>query len=142
EAGEMTGHEYWYADGETIGYHGRRADGSKYFGHINYDNTDEVEVSFPHETGHIHSNDANLIVGDGGSVIRRWKWNGRDYEGPRVLCLHGSTSKIQHVHVHPRFTADGSKVVYTSDVSGYGNVYEVEVPEFESLPRLEDVEAK
>ncbi|MEZ4637917.1 MAG: oligogalacturonate lyase family protein [Caldilineaceae bacterium] len=46
--GEKVGHEYWYADGEHLGYHGYSADSShKFFGRIRYDNTDQLEVSFP-----------------------------------------------------------------------------------------------
>jgi hypothetical protein len=29
-------------------------------------------------------------------------------------------------------------VVFTSDVSGYGNVYRVAVPDFQTLPDVED----
>lgn len=45
---------------------------------------------------------------------------------------------IQQTHVHPRFSPDGSYVIFTSDVSGYGKVYKVDVPEFDSLPILEN----
>ena len=40
--------------------------------------------------------------------------------------------------MHPRFNADGSQVVFTSDVSGYGNVYLCDVPAFETLPLIAD----
>jgi len=141
EGRESPGHEYWHADGIHIGYHGRWPDGRKFFGKIKYDNRSRTEVAFPHETGHIHSNDFSTMVGDGGEVVRIWKWNGESFDGPRVLCLHRSSFHIQKVHVHPRFSPDGSYVVYTSDTSGYGNVYKVGVPEeFESLPRLEETE--
>ncbi len=136
ERGESVGHEYWHSDGEFIGYHGMHTDGSKFLGHIRYDNTGRFEVAFPHETGHIHSNDFRLVVGDGGKVIRLWRWNGTDYDGPRVLCFHNSTSKIQQLHPHPRFTTDNQQVVFTSDMSGYGNVYVAYVPDFDSLPEL------
>jgi oligogalacturonide lyase len=112
----------------------------KFFGRIGFDNTDNLEVAFPHETGHIHSNDFNLVVGDAGSVVRVWKWNGESFDGPRVLCEHRGSSHTQLVHVHPRFTPDGSQVLFTADPLGYGNVYLVDVPDSESLPKLEDVE--
>ena len=139
EGKEAVGHEYWHADGVHIGYHGRWLGGEKFFGKIRYDDTERVEVRFPHETGHIHSNDFSLIVGDGGSVVRMWQWNGKAFDGPRVLCEHRSSCHIQQVHVHPRFTSDGKQVLFTSDVSGYGNVYLAEVPEFGSLPRIEEM---
>lgn len=135
--GERVGHEYWYADGETIGFHGTRVDGSAFLGHVRYDDTGLVEVNFSKHTGHIHSNDKNLIVGDGGGVIKLWKWNGNTYDGPRVLCEHKSSLKTQHSHPHPRFNANGNRVLYTSDVTGYCNVYLVDLPDFESLPYLD-----
>jgi len=135
---ERVGHEYWYADGVHLGYHGQRPDKTGFLGTIKYDNTERLEADFASETGHIHSNDRSLIVGDGGSVIRIWKWNGTGYDGPRILAEHRSSMHIQKVHAHPRFTPDGTKVLYTSDVSGYGNVYLAEVPDFESLPELDE----
>lgn len=32
---------------------------------------------------------------------------------------------VQHTHPHPRFSPDGSRVVFTSDRSGYSQIYEV-----------------
>jgi len=55
-----------------------------------------------------------------------------------VLCRHDSAMKIQQTHPHPRLSPDGSYVVFSSDRSGYGNVYMVRVPEFESLPPTKD----
>ncbi|MBQ7063400.1 MAG: PD40 domain-containing protein [Firmicutes bacterium] len=34
----------------------------------------------------------------------------------------------QHTHPHPRFSPDDRKVVYTSDKSGFAQVFEIEVP--------------
>ena len=136
--GESVGHEYWHADGERVGYHGRNPDGTQFLGHCRYDDTDHVQNSFPGQTGHIHSNDPGLIVGDGGRVVRLWHWTDSGYDGPRLLCRHDSSAKIQQLHVHPRFTPDGTQVVFTSDVTGYGNVYLAEVPEFANLPAIEE----
>jgi oligogalacturonide lyase len=136
---ERVGHEYWYADGETIGFHGSRGDGSAFLGHVRYDNTGLVEREFSKNTGHIHSNDENLIVGDGGGVIKLWKWNGETYEGPRVLTEHKSSIQTQHSHPHPRFSASGEQVLYTSDITGYCNIYLVDIPDFNSLPLLSDL---
>lgn len=141
QEGERVGHEYWHADGIHIGYHGEYPDRRKFFGRIRYDGTEDFEVAFPHHTGHIHSNTFDLIVGDGQGdtrrrVIRLWRWNGSSFDGPKVLCEHRGSFQVQKLHVHPRFTPDGSKVLYTSDASGYGNIYEVEVGNFDDLPDL------
>jgi len=137
EKGESIGHEYWYADGETIGFHGHKGD-KAFIGHVKYDNTQLVEAEFSKHTGHIHSNDSTLIVGDGGGVIKLWKWNGESYEGPKMLCEHKSTMNTQQTHPHPRFNSEGAQIIFTSDVSGYCNVYLVDVPDFESLPLIEE----
>lgn len=131
--GSHVGHEYWYTDGETIGYHGRFHSGPM-FGRCRFDDTGHVETACTGETGHIHSNDHTLIVGDGGGLIRLWRWEGDRYSAPRILCRHQSSSHIQQTHPHPRFTADGRTVFFTSDRSGYGSVYSVDVPGFDSLP--------
>ncbi|MBV7336640.1 oligogalacturonate lyase family protein [Chloroflexi bacterium TSY] len=135
---ERVGHEYWHEDGIHVSYHGHKPGGDKFFGQCRYDGSEIQEYDFPHETGHIHSNGFEMIVGDGGKEVRLWKWNGNGFDGPRALCQHRSSMHIQQTHVHPRFSPDGSYVIFTSDVSGYGNVYKVDVPEFESLPLLEN----
>jgi oligogalacturonide lyase len=135
--GEVIGHEYWHADGVTIGYHGHRAETGGFFGFVNYDNTNVREFPAQGETGHIHSLNTNLIVGDAGAHVRLWARDGSEFGKSRLLCRHGSTSKIQQLHVHPRFSPDGSKVVFTSDRTGYGQVYEVEVGDWRDLPVAE-----
>ena len=66
---QYAGHEYWHSDGLRIGYHGftgslDRKDG-KFLGSVRVDHTDYEEFEFPYQNMHIHSNDMNLIVGDG-----------------------------------------------------------------------------
>ena len=139
--GEVVGHEYWYQDGVHIGYHGTKADGSKVMGRICFDNTDNQETVFPYNTGHIYSRDVSLIVGDGnaeGKYVRVWKWNGTGYDAPRALCQHFSSFKDQNTHVHPAISPDGRNVIFTSDRTGYNQVYWAEIPEdVDSLPLLE-----
>ena len=143
EPDETIGHEYWYEDSEHIGYHGARQDGRSYLGKIGFDNTGKQEAAFSNATGHIHSLDQSLIVGDGGiqgsRFVSLWKWDGQEYIGPKALCEHCSSSKTQREHVHPRLTPDGKSVLFTSDRSGYGSVYLAQIPEFETLPDLGDV---
>ena len=140
------GHEYWFADGEHIGYHGRprNGQGDHVFGYCKWDNSDAVEVRFPFHSWHFASNDYQLIVGDGRGVsqtpaqpyIQLFRWDGEDYTGPKILAVHRSTFNGQHAHCHPRFTPDGKHILYTSDVSGYSNMYLVEINDFDTLPDL------
>ena len=135
--GEVVGHEYWFGDGIHIGYHGHTAEGKPMLGRIRFDNTKPLERDFIGQTGHIFSLDDNLIVGDGSGVIRVWKKEGDEYSQPRVLCRHDSAMRIQQTHPHPRISPNGSYVVFSSDRSGYGNVYMVPLVAFESLPLAE-----
>lgn len=143
-AGERTGHEYWHASGKAIGYHGYYPDGRRFFGAIDYDNANMRELEMEGETGHIHSLDDRLIVGDAEGddahpFLHLWGRNGSAYDRPRILCRHDSSSACQQLHVHPRFSADGTRIVFTSDATGYGQVYEVEVGDWTDLPVI-DVE--
>ncbi|ULT58196.1 oligogalacturonate lyase family protein [Neobacillus drentensis] len=150
EPNQYAGHEYWHADGLHIGYHGfteslDRKDG-KFLGYAKYDNSVFEEFEFPYQNMHIHSNDSTYIVGDGQQssayhgeryqdCIFLWKKTNEGMEGPRILCKHRGSFQIQQVHVHPRYTPDGTKILFTSDRTGYGNIYLVDVPDFENLPK-------
>lgn len=136
EHGETVGHEYWYADGDRIGYHGTGPDGLAFLGHCKIDGSERVEARFPGATGHIFSLDERLIVGDGGGAIRVWKLIDGEYRGPRLLCRHDSSMHIQQTHAHPRISPDGRYVLFTSDRSGYGNLYTAPLADFETLPAL------
>jgi oligogalacturonide lyase len=140
------GHEYWFADGERIGYHGRpkAGQGRHIFGHVRWDNSDPVEVSFPFHSTHFHSLDETLIVGDGTPAfkdnakpfIQLFQWDGERYVGPRILAYHRSTFNDQHAHCHPRFTPDGRHILYASDLTAYSNMYLAEIGNFDDLPEL------
>jgi oligogalacturonide lyase len=150
EGGYSIGHEYWFADGVHIGYHGRPRDesGRYVFGHIRWDDEEWVEDHFPFHSTHFHSLDETLIVGDGTPAfvftresearpfIQLFKWDGERYVGPKILAFHRSTFNNQHAHCHPRFTPDGKAVLYTSDLTAYSTMYLVEVGEFDELPDL------
>lgn len=148
QAGEnvAVGHEYWLADGERIGYHGRpRAGaGDHVFGTVRWDDTERVEARFPFHSTHFHSLEETLIVGDGTAAftadarpfLQLFRWDGERYVGPRLLAYHRSTFNDQHAHCHPRFTPDGRHVLYASDLTAYANMYLVEVGDFDDLPAL------
>jgi oligogalacturonide lyase len=149
ESDVSIGHEYWFANGEYMGYHGRpRGEGEHVFGYVRWDDTDRHEVHFPFSSTHFHSLDENLIVGDGTAAfvftsasparpyIQLFKWDGECYVGPRILAYHRSTFNNQHAHPHPRFTPDGKSVLYSSDLTSYSNMYMVEVGDFWDLPEV------
>lgn len=136
--GDRVGHEYWLADGETIGYHGHIG-GQPVFGFVRYDNSEHTEAVMQADSVHFHSNNRNLIVGDGtGShpYVLLWRWQGETIEEPRIVCEHRSSFHIQQTHVHPRFSPNGKQILFTSDRSGYGNVFLVDVPPYDELPPL------
>lgn len=139
QPGEIIGHEYWYADGKRIGYHGQTRDGFQ-LGVIRADGSDDHAYAFPFHTGHIFSFDERLIVGDGdrdGRYIRLWTLGENGYEAPRALCAHNCSFKRQRAHVHPRITPDGKHVLYTSDETAYEQLYLVRIPDdVSTLPLL------
>jgi oligogalacturonide lyase len=141
QPGERVGHEYWFADGEQIGYHGFSAEGAPLYGSIRYDNSGQVEAPFPHGSTHFHSNDLGLIVGDGSREsphLMLWRFRDGRFEGPRALLAHRGSFQSQAVHVHPRFSPDGTQILFVSDMLGYGNVYLIDTPDFDALPELGD----
>ena len=136
--GETIGHEFWYADGTYVGYHGSLADGRYIFGRSDVTGQDVSEHAMQGATGHTFGLDERVIVGDANGVIRVWFRVDDHYEGPRVLCAHRSSSHIQQLHPHPRIDPTGSYVVFTSDMTGYGNVYTVQLPDdLASLPPVQ-----
>lgn len=148
---EYVGHEYWMADGIRIGYHGFTGSlddhEGKIIGSVRFDGTDVQDYRFPYQNMHVHSNDMDFVVGDGQQTsayhgeqyqdtLQVWRNRGDGFEGPRILCKHRGSFHTQMLHVHPRLSPDGRQVLFTSDMSGYGNLYLVDVPEFESLPEM------
>ena len=147
QEGELIGHEYWLADGIHIGYQvhspqhtiedGGR--GETWFGFVKYDNTGELEptnIKVPRETpDHIHSRDFGLVVCDSGKAIKGYKYDGKAFSGPRIICMHDGSFFWGGHHPHPRITNDGKHIVYNSTNLGYCNIFMAEVPQdFDSLP--------
>lgn len=140
-ANERVGHEYWFTDGEHVGYHGWTEGGGPFHGAVRHDNTSIGEYPVSHTSMHFHSNDLNLIVGDGNRdrpKLLLWRLTETGFDGPRVLLRHRGSFHIQAVHVHPRVSPDGSQILYTTDARGYGNPCLVDIPDFDSLPPLDE----
>lgn len=132
EPKEKVGHEFFYPDGETIGYHGFREDGTNFFGSIRYDNTGMMETNFSFDTWHGYADGLGQAVVDGKGAVRTlsiWRKSGAFYEGPRMLCELRCSFHSQKVHAHPRFDAFGRRLLFTSDKNGYANLYVVDIPQ-------------
>lgn len=154
QSGDLAvGHEYFTHDGTWIGYHGRRLPDEKMhtFGFVRPDNSECVEHDFPYHCSHVASFGLDLVVGDGTPAnVQPWfpsqqrpylmlfRRRGDGWEGPRVLAFHRATFNEQIQHPHARFSNDGSRIVYTSDIGGYSNVYMVETGDFDSLPTVDE----
>ncbi|ESP87005.1 oligogalacturonate lyase family protein [Candidatus Halobonum tyrrellensis] len=149
---EAVGHEYWLADGETVGYHGWRGtrdDPDAFFGQVRYDDTDRREAPAPDIYTHFHSNTRELVVGDGTYVDRGvpylllWAWDESEnaYDTPRKLAGHGWAGD-DDAHPHSRLSPDGSTVVFDSARGGDGSdVYLVDVPaDLDALPRADELD--
>ncbi|CAG7654980.1 oligogalacturonate lyase family protein [Paenibacillus allorhizosphaerae] len=138
EPGEKVGHEFFYPDGVTVGYHGFRANGTNFFGHIRYDNTGMEETEFAFDTWHAYADGLGQAIVDGKGAVKSlsvWRKADGVYDGPRMLCELRCSFHSQKVHAHPRFSADGKQALFTSDKNGYGNLYLIHLPErFDSLP--------
>jgi oligogalacturonide lyase len=149
------GHEYWFADGLHVGYHGMPRPGSDLhevhvYGYSKWDNSDNFETPFPFHSTHFAGNNEMMLVGDGTAAVPTGAhWNvssqpyiqlfhreGSNYSGPKLLATHRCTFNHQHSHCHPRFTPEGTHVMFVSDATGYANIYMVEVGDYESLPDL------
>jgi oligogalacturonide lyase len=136
EPGEAVGHEYWMDDGEHLGYHGRMAQGPIY-GSIRYDNTDAVQAPFESNSWHFHSFRLDRIVGDGDApdpFLLLWRYRNGQFEGPKALVWHRGSFHTQRVHVHPCFSPDGTQILFTADPQGYGQVFLVDIPDWDALP--------
>jgi Tol biopolymer transport system component len=46
---------------------------------------------------------------------------------PVAVLRHGCSASVQARHVHPRFNPESSRIVFVSDDTGVGNIYDVSV---------------
>ena len=137
--GERVGHEYWLRGGEYIGYHGWSGldQSDPFHGAVRYDGTDQWEAPLVESSMHYHSRDLDTIVGDGTKTnpqLMIWRREGDAFSGTRLIHRHRGSFHTQAVHVHPTVSPDGDQILFTSDSRGYGNLYLVDVPDFDSLP--------
>jgi oligogalacturonide lyase len=126
EEDDSVGHEYWLRDGDRVAFHNWQRNKGHLMGWIAYDNTGLVELPFAHGSSHFQSNSDNSVqVGDGsvdGPYILLWHIADGVGE-PCKLVRHQSSFHIQRAHPHPIFSPDDDWILYTSDATGYCNVY-------------------
>ena len=83
-----------------------------------------------------------MIVGDGTPASPTTRSRSSSCSGMANVIAgqshgyHRSTFNDQHAHAHPRFSPDGKHILYTSDLTGYSNLYLVEIGDFDDLPDL------
>jgi oligogalacturonide lyase len=94
--------------------------------------------------GHISvSTDELLAVGDAAMLskeVEDWqryvslvRYNREDHSArAAILCAHDTSGK-KSAHVHPVFTPDDRRIVYSSDSEGFLNIYTVEADESKAL---------
>ncbi|WP_331232297.1 oligogalacturonate lyase family protein [Natronorarus salvus] len=142
-------HEHWLADGTHIGYHGYYEDGTPFFGTIRHDNTEQEEVEISADLlqlgdggykSHFHRNEDILLTDGSPQYPYLIIWpidNGLSSLGtPRKLVCHNGSWQHPRLHVHPRISPDGSRVLYSSNESEYQNIYSVEIPDLKTLPEV------
>jgi oligogalacturonide lyase len=140
---EAIGHEYWFADGRRVGYHGWKDPTTHLFGFVRWDGSEGREWPWRGRSMHFHSLDEGLVVGDGGKdlpYVLLWRLRDDRYDGPKVLAWHRGSFHSQILHVHPRMFSDSEgrrQIAFTADPQSYGNVYLAELADFDALPDLE-----
>jgi len=130
---------HWQADGESIAYHSQRGE-QHFLGSVRYDNQQQREIQLPTHPGHFHCNSFEMIAADhrfdtANRLIRLYRVNYERLDGPRVLAEHRASFNVQQLHPHPRLMPDNKKVIFTSDRTGYAQIYEAEITNYESLPQ-------
>lgn len=135
------GHEYWLADGETLGFHARHREGTwrHAAGFVRHDNSESWQAELAVPTQHAHAVTRDWVLLDGtreaGEFLLAVPREGDGWGVPRVLCRHDASRHHHRAHVHARIRSDGKQVVFTSDRRDYSDVYLVDVPsDIRALP--------
>jgi oligogalacturonide lyase len=135
------GHEYWLADGRTVGFHARHAEGTwrhaAGFADVLTGEVWMAELAVP--THHAVGQTRDLIILDGTRATGEWLLavprEGDRWGMPRVICRHDASRHHHRAHVHPRLSRDSRQIVFTSDRRAYSDAYLVDLPaDIGSLP--------
>lgn len=133
----QVGHEYWFSDGDHVGYHGHVPKKFSFIGVADVRTGGFVEYPLPHGETHTHGTAGGTVfVGDGtekAPVLTLYRLDG-DHLQARPLFRHGGSFSRQEWHPHPRFSPDGTAIVLTSSSAGNGDVYLVRLRDAASTP--------
>ncbi|ANF98645.1 hypothetical protein AR543_05380 [Paenibacillus bovis] len=143
EADEVVGRPYFLNDGETIGYQGVRSSGISFWGSIRYDQSDQQEQEIPFAIHHAYLDGKYQAITDGREDVQTLNlWRASPdaeeaYNGPYVLCELRCSFHSPKVHAYPRISQDSRRLFFTSDRTGYANIYMVELPDdISDLPMM------
>jgi oligogalacturonide lyase len=135
------GHEFWHADGKTIGYHARFHQGTwrHAAGFVTADNTEawQAELNVPTQHAVALHRDWMILDGtrEGGEYLLLVQREGNQWAPARILAQHHCSRHHSRAHVHARLRSDGKQLVYTSDKRTYSDVYLIDIPDDKaSLP--------
>lgn len=130
---ESRGHEFWFADGSKMGYHGTRVDADVnigIIGTVTSDSREEWQLDLEASSGHcMYHQGRDLWITDraGGDNAIAIIHTGDGIGRFERLCFHNSSWKSQGCHPHPQFSPGGSRLVWTTDGEGVSQVYMMEM---------------
>jgi oligogalacturonide lyase len=136
EYGTQRTHETWTADGKCITYVSKYRWGPKLGTHfLGIQSIDgSVNATFPAQVSPAHQNlfkdNRHWIVDQFNTEQPLLVMFTRDRDKlseTKILFRHGSSWKGQASHPHPRFSTDGTYVLFSTDRSGLPQVYTVRV---------------
>ena len=119
------GHEYWFKDGNKVGYQIGTQEQRKYIGILDIATKEFKEYPYADDK-HTQSNSkGTMFVGDGmpkHADISLYTVGGSKLQ-KKVLFRHGSSYADEDQHPHPMFSPDDTSVFFTSDRDGVSNIY-------------------
>jgi oligogalacturonide lyase len=127
--GEWRSHENWAPDGGSIVYHGARngrafVAARTWEGELIHETSIEG-IEFWHATGALDGRRMFVDRRDGMiSLVDPRATENRVID----LCRHDTSYEDQDAHAHPLTTPSGRSIIFTSNRTGYCQVYEVQIP--------------
>lgn len=129
-------HEFWFPDGETIGYSARYIfgpnKGKQFLGCSTYDGSDSYKMPAPVRFAHsqMYKDNKHWVADyyDGMNLVL-FTVEDRKIVNRELLFRHDSSWKGQPSHPHPHFSPDGKRILFSTDKSGTPNVYSVNLEE-------------